>query len=467
MSEPTFILPSLALEDDHRSMIGEALSRLSVFEGSNRRLEAFYEGPKRIKQLGIAMPSRLEDKLSTVLGWGGTAVDVLEERLDWQGWESDTDYGLGEVFAANELESDSGLAHLDALIYGTSFVTVSTGQDGEPSPLITVESPRTMTGAYDPRRRRLSWAVAVDRRTDLGEPELVKLFLPDETVTVSRGGTGWKVEERDQHRLGRVPVVQLVNRPRASRLGGRSEISRAVQSLVIQAVRTLGGMEVNREFYVSPQRYALGPDADAFTDVNGQPMGWEAIMGRLLVLPRDEDTDQLPQVGQFTAASPAPFVDQINHLAQLLAAEIGVPSSYLGFTTQNPASADAIRSAEARLVKRAERRQSGFGRGWIEVAKLSMLHRDGRLPDGVLDLSCRWRDAATPTRAAAADEALKLVSAGILPADSSVLYSRLGFSPQEVRTLEAEKRRAEAAARLDALAGLQESAAPAEEAPEQ
>ena len=76
------------------------------------------------------------------------------------------------------------------------------------------------------------------------------------------------------------------------------------------------------------------------------------------------------------------------------------------WTTGNPASADAIRAGEARLVKRAERRQVSFGRAWLEVGRLALLVRDGVVPDSFSSLGTRWRDAATPTRAAAADEAL-------------------------------------------------------------
>ena len=49
-----------------------------------------------------------------------------------------------------------------------------------------------------------------------------------------------------------------------------------------------------------------------------------------------------------------------------------------------------------------------------------------------------WRDAATPTRAAAADEAAKLVGAGILPADSSITLSRLGLSKDQQAVLREE-----------------------------
>jgi hypothetical protein len=68
-------------------------------------------------------------------------------------------------------------------------------------------------------------------------------------------------------------------------------------------------------------------------------------------------------------------------------------------------------------------------------------------------ISARWRDAATPTRSAAADEALKLSQGDdpIIPRDSSVLYDRIGLTPAEQRQVEADKRRSSGVAVIRAL----------------
>lgn len=445
-------LPTLRVTDDENNLITEMLNRLDVYAVSNTLKEGYYEGEQRVRQLGIAIPPSMES-INTVVGWAGTAVDVLDERLEWQGWTAYTgdDFGLADIYNENQLDVDAGLAHLDALIHGTSFVVVGTGFEGEPSPLITVESANTMTGVYDPRIRRLSVAMAVNEKTN-GQVSSVTLYLPNQTVYLSRVSGMWKVDERDVHNLGRVPVAQIVNRPRASRQGGRSEISKAIRAYVDQGVRTLLGMEVNREFYSFPQRYMMGADAEMFTDDDGNLIpGWQAVMSQMLVAPVNEEGNN-PDVGQFNPASPAPYLDQIKGLAQLVAAEAAIPSSYLGFVSDNPTSADAIRQAEARLIKRAERRQLMFGRSWLEVGRLALLVRDGAVPANFGDVSVKWRDAATPTRSAAADEATKLISASVLTPDSTVTYDRIGLDPQEQRQLEAEKRQARANARLDAIA---------------
>ena len=98
---------------------------------------------------------------------------------------------------------------------------------------------------------------------------------------------------------------------------------------------------------------------------------------------------------------------------------------------------------ENRLVKRAERRQAMFGKAWTEVARLILMVRDGRpfaaLTDEELAIRPLWRDAATPTRAAAADEVVKMISAGVYTAQGDYALKRLGLSPMDREMLRRDR----------------------------
>lgn len=457
------------LSDDEGRAIGALTDRLDGFNQANAVKDAYYEAEQRVKSMGIAIPPEVASRVSPVVGWASTVVDVTEERLDWYGWaDLDEDLGLAQVYAENALDVESGPAHLDALLYGTSFVRVGSGREGEASPLVTVHSPLSTTGEWDSRARRLRSAVTVTATAN-GQASEIVLDLPDEAITVQRVRGTWAVVDRDVHRLGRVPVAQMANRPRASRVGGKSEITKAVRYYCDAAVRTVLGMEGNREFYGIPQLTLLGRGADAFVDAEGNPTsGWRIVAGHALAIDRDEDGN-VPDLKQLQVGSPQPFLEQVRGWAQLLATEAGLPAAYLGFQTDNPASADAIRAMEARLVKRAERRQVGFGRTWLEVARLALLVRDGEVsPEFSMDVANRWRDASTPTRAAAAEETVKYVGAGVLPSDSVVTYDRMGLSPAEQRRLESDKRRSRGRTDLAELVrnrGMLGGAAPVETAP--
>jgi hypothetical protein len=97
------------------------------------------------------------------------------------------------------------------------------------------------------------------------------------------------------------------------------------------------------------------------------------------------------------------------------------------------------------------------------VGRLALLVRDGAVPDTFeTAVNNRWRDPATPTRAAAADEALKLTSGDnpILPPDSSVTYDRIGLTPAEQRQVTTDKRRSAGRALLNSVVAPQPTGAP-------
>lgn len=428
----------MSLTNEELGLIQHLVKKLRHHDSKNAELERYYEGKNRLKDLNISIPPALK-LVDSVVGWAGTSVDVLEERLDFEGFIGADTLGLDEVFRANELDLEGSLGHKDALIYGVGFVFVGKGMEGEADPLITIESPKKATAVYDMRSRRITAALLANR-DDFGDVLSGSLYLPNETIAFGTFKNTFYEVARDIHNMGRVPVSALVNNPRSGDPHGRSEITKAVRSYTDSAMRTLLGAEVAREFYSAPQRFVLGAKEDLFLDADGNPLNpWSVIQGRMLGVPYNDDDGVMPQVGQFTANSPAPYFEQIRQYAQLIAAETAIPASYLGFQTDNPASADAIRQMEARLVKRAERRQRQFGRTWSEVAKLSLLVRDGVIPAEAKDIRPIWRDASTPTRAAAADEAVKLIQAGVLTPDSDIVYNRIGLSDSDKQVLKAEK----------------------------
>jgi hypothetical protein len=447
---PSFLTLAFASDDEARQ-IEDMLNRLRLVNVANSEAEDRYEGSWQATQFGISIPPNMRG-LHTPAGWDGTVVDVLEERLDWLGWTSDgPDFGLADVYSANGLDVDGGMAHLDALIFGVSFVSVGSGFDGEPHPLVTPHSPKTMTATWDRRTRRLSSALAtVSENGDVIE---ATLYERGTTNTFARQSGRWHAIDRDPHGMSRLPVVAVPNRVRGSRDLGRSEITKAIRYYSDAAARTLLGLEVNREFYNAPQRIGLNVSDDMFQDEAGNAISpWTSIMGRVWNIPANEDGMPAPDVKQMDPASPAPYLDQIQGYANRVAAEAGLPPNLFGVHTANPPSADAIRAAESRLVKRAERRQASFGRSWLEVGRLALLVRDGQIPDDYeTSVSTKWRDAATPTRAASADEATKLIASGVLPPDSSVTYDRVGLSPAEQRQVAADKRRSGGSAVLRSL----------------
>lgn len=476
MTVVALALPSLKLSEHERESARSLRGHLQTVRHKNQAKSDLYEGKTEARDLGIAAPAGLPELINAVMGWPGTVVDVLEERLEFRGWTGLDPKIVGplqDLFDDNELAVEAGRGHLDALIYGINFVTVGAGDTsiGEPEVLVSVESTESCTMSWSHRARRATSALSQTRDAG-GVVTMETLYLPDETIRFERVRGEMVVIDRNHHGLGRVPVARMLNRDRASDTSGRSEITRPVVYYTTAGVRTLSGLEVNREFYTSPKWTALNTDPAVFdmgdhkTPEENRAAAWRSTAGFLNAIPPQVDDDNnpvKPELHEFRPASPQPYIDQIKAYSQLLAAESGIPAPYLGFVTDNPSSADSIRQQEYRLVKRAERRQVSFGLAWREVARLALELRGDFDQAAFRKVGVSWRDASTPTRAAAADEAQKLISSGVLKPASSVTFDRLGFSTQEQNQLADELRTDGVAALVEAIRG-DGGSSPAEEA---
>jgi hypothetical protein len=356
---------------------------------------------------------------------------------------------------ANNLDEESSLAHLEALVTGRAYLTVGPNEDNPDMPVITPESARSMVADIDPRTRTVRAALRLYTSTGAEQGELsATLYLPERTVFYERGWSDWQAVDVIDHQLGTVPVIPLINRARLADRDGRSEMADVI-GLTDAACRTLTNLQGAQELLAVPQRYVLGASREDFVNEAGEPVpAWEAYIGRILALGNED-----AKVGQFSSADLRNFTEVINAYARIVSALSGLPPHFLGLSTDNPASADAIRSAEARLVKRAERRARAFSGAWEQAMRLAMLIVDGQLPPEAARLEAVWRDPATPTYAAKADAVSKLVAAGILPVPAA--WEELGYSPEQRRKL-ADASGDDPLARLMATVGTNPPAAPAQ-----
>ncbi len=455
MTEAPAFLQLQNLTDAEEQTRAKLLGQLSRARKANFRQEAYYEGARRVRDLGISIPPHLRD-VEAVAAGPQIVVDVVDERMDWRGWSTpDADLELKAVFDQNHLEIEVGQATIDSLICGLSYLTVGTGDVDEPDVLVKAESPNRMTATWDPRKRR-----AIDGLCEMydSRDKLTgwQLYMPGETITAERVRGGIKVVERDDHGYDRVPISVLINKPRASRMGGRSEITRHIRSITDSAMRTLLGMEIAREFYGAPQRYLMGADESMFVDETGKPVGqWAALIGRMLMAPRNDD-DTLPQAGEFKASSPQPFTELLKAYMQEISASSGIPATHFGFATDNPASADAIQRADVRLDKRAVRRQKIYNLGLVDLGENVVLWRDGELPPSG-SVKSLWTPVALVAPGAAADRASKMIAAGVLDPSWDFTLEQFGLDDDEIERVRIERRKAQGGSVLDRLRAATEA----------
>lgn len=451
---------TIGLSDDEALLAQRLASRLSERQGELSLSYRYWEGMQPVTNLGISTPPELRN-LRAIFGWCQSGVNAIDERLTVNGFRLPNspaaDEPLWDIWQANNLDADAPLVHLDSLIYGSAYVIVGPGDDGYP--LITAESPRNMIAVTDTRTRKTKTAYQTYRDTDPTSEtyggQLATLYTLNATIhMVADGANGWAVIERDDHGYNEVPVVPFANRQSTGTRHGLSEITPAWRNTVDRACRTAVAMEVAREFYAIPQRYILGAVESAFQNADGTDVNvWDVIQGAILALEADKNGN-LPQVGTFATGDPANFTKLLDLDVHTMAGLTGLPPHYLGIYSEgNPSSADAIRLSDFRLEKTADRKSVIFGDGWERVMRLAVrIDSNGaEVPEEMRRLETDWAPRGIPTPAATTDSISKQVAAEILPADSDVTLTKLGYTAVERARIAADRNRAKGRADLRAI----------------
>ncbi|MDX2732875.1 phage portal protein [Streptomyces sp. PA03-2a] len=424
-----------------------------------KRLNAYYEGTQPLSYMAPELQAELQETVrQVVINWPRLVVDSVEERLDVEGFrfpkEPDSDDELWRIWQANDMDEQSQQGHLDALVMGRAYVVIGTREDDDKTPLVTVESALDMFAEFDPRTRVVR--AAVKRWSEEGEDGKVAhaaLYLPDSTSWWVQEKGQWIEDpehERDDHEIGEVMVEVLANRPRLKCPNGVSELTDVIP-LSDAACKVATDMMVSAEYHATPRRVAFGFGEEDFVDANGRKVSaFSRIIGRMWATEKNRKEDGADVI-QFSEASLSNFHETIKQLASLVASLSGMPPHFLGHATDNPASADGIRSAETRLVKRSERRQRGNGGTWERVNRKVMRLRDGDWNPDARSLETIWRDASTPTVAQVADAAVKKYVAKIVPLRQT--REDLGYTQAQIGRMEEQDEQAAQDAMQRIMAG--------------
>ena len=426
--------------------------QLQVEHGPQQRADNYYNGtqplafidPQMRKQLGSRM-------LEVVINWPRLVIDSLEERLDVVGFrladDLPADDDLWGIWQANGLDEASQQAHIDALVFGRSYIMVGAPEVGT-MPVITIESPLQVTVMRDPASGRLLAALKQFQDADGYTVGVVMTATTQDTYRSATAtdalGAGvpassWRLVDSQPNPLGRVPVVPLVNRPRVTAPNGVSELADLIP--LADAINLLAtNMLVSAEYTAMPRRWITGlaPSIASMSSEHAEDIATmvhaafeSSRASKLWVAPSPET-----RFGQFDEAELTGFTAAIDAFVKQLAAIAALPPHYVGLSAQNnPASAEAIRSAEASLVTRARRRQRVWGGSWEDVIRLAVQVQQGTPPAGMDELETVWANPETRTVAQAADAAVKLYAAGVI--DRRAALEDIGYTPAQIERMTA------------------------------
>ena len=328
----------------------------------------YYEMKNSVREFNVTIPKEW-NWLKSVLGWSSKAVDSLADRLVFREMANDN-FSMNAIFDMNSKDVLFDSAILSACISSCCFVYIS--EDDEGYPRLQVIDGGNATGILDPITMLLTEGYAVLERDQNGAPILEAYFTPGSTMYID--STYGKPETYTISNEAPYPLlVPIIHRPDARRPFGHSRISRACMEIQQAALRTLKRSEISAEFYSFPQKWITGLDPEA------EPMEkWKATISALLQFSKDEDGES-PKLGQFSQQSMQPFMDQLRMLASLFAGETGLTLDDMGFATENPSSADAIKATHENLRLAARKAQRTFGTGFLNVGYLAACVRD-RMP---------------------------------------------------------------------------------------
>jgi hypothetical protein len=387
-------------------------------------LDAYFEGRQPAAFLSPKSSEALSKKLTVLsVNFPKLLVNSVAERMSITGFraqgETDADAELWRVWHANDLDSQSYLAHIDALTYGRSFVIVWAGADAR-TPRVTVESAKQMTVAYDPATGAVRAAV---KRWEDGGAHHAVLYEPD-VITVWEGKeNALVVVDTIPNPLGEVPVVPLVNRTRLLDFEGTCEAA-DILGLTDALAKTMSDAMVTSEYYARPRRYVTG--FEIVEDDEGNPINPFSNEENRMMQSENAET----KFGQLDGARLDGYGDLTAVITQQLGAIAGLPPHYLGLNGDQPPSADSIRSAEASLVAKVIGKHRTYGRSWAKVADLIVKVRDGI---NTRDFEALWTAPDTRTPAQVADAAAKLAGIGVPLA--SVLADPMGYTPSQIDSI--------------------------------
>lgn len=314
-------------------------------------------------EIGITIPPELRRQYRATSGWCAKAVDSISDRLVFREFENDN-FEINDIFKMNSADVFFDDAILSTLVNSCSFVYISQGD--EEVPRLQVIQGSDATGILDPITRLLTEGYAVLSRNEYGNPTEELHFLPDRTDHYKNGDLYVSLP----HNAGYPLLVPIIHRPDSNKPFGRSRITPSAIYYQKYAKRTLERSDITAEFYSFPQKYVVGLSQDA------EPMDtWKATISSMLQFSKDEEGDS-PKLGQFTVPSMSPFTEQLRTAAAGFAGETGLTMDDLGFVTDNPSSAEAIKASHETLRLQAEKAQRDFGLGFLNVGFLAACLRD-------------------------------------------------------------------------------------------
>lgn len=403
----------------------QQLNQLPENVAQYTRHENYFNGRERLAALGVSIPPEMR-ALEMVVDWPRITVESLDERLAVVGFRTNgaLNDGLGTIWRANDMDANSSLLQVEALVQGRAFGVVGPAASGD-IPVISVHSDIGAHVRVDPATRRAVEALIRYREVD--GSHAASYYTPGKRQTYRKGAGGWALADTTDSGVSGVPVVPFLNRARIRDHHGRSEMH-DVMRYTDAASRAMTNLQVAVELVALPQRYLLGAKTSDFRDQNGNDVPeWQVYIGRLLTGPTGATA------GQFQGAN----LDQISNVLRTYGAFVsgstGLPLSNLGIGSDNPPSAASLNAQANRHIAKAKKKQKLFGVDYAQLMGYALELQSGQVPSDLIET--QWANAATKELSSDGATIAQLVTASVIP--PQVAWDLLDLSPEQKKQAQA------------------------------
>lgn len=454
--------PTLGNDDDSIATIRRLSAMLLNRADELTRYDAYYRGDHGLRFAS----SKYREAFGKMFGkyaenFCGLVVDAVEERLDVEGFTfpppaggpdaeppvvaGEADRDAWRIWQDNQLDAGSQIAHTEALVKGVAYVLVSPFENDRVagrSPRITIEDPlQTIVDYAAGTHERL---VGLKRWTDPGAKRtFATLYYPDRIEKWQTQLRAWAnqfgrgvTEFEDvwehrvvvgeewplRHKLGVVPLVPLVNKPRL--LGeGESELKQIIP--IQDAINKLAvdGL-VASDTSAFRQKWATGIEIPVDPDTGKPVEPFKPDIDRIISTSAPD-----AKFGNFEATELGNYSTALDQKVTSIASISRTPYHYFLRHGGQPPSGESLKSSETGLVRKANRKTRHFGEGWEEVMSLSFRALGDPRAD-VLDSETVWASTESMTEAEHIDALTKRRSSLKVPLKQ--LWKDAGYTPGEI-----------------------------------
>lgn len=387
----------------------------------------------------------------------GLVVDATSERIRVEGFrfgdDTSADKDAWRIWQANNLDADSDMAWLEALISGVSYFHVAPNPNDESTPHIWVEHASQAIVEHVPGTNRRERAASLKVWDDDWTQEIhAVLQLPDgiykyRAPRPSVVGTAPRWEERAvrgeqpngqrPNPLGLVSMVEIPNNPRLL-TGGISELY-DLTDIQDRVNKTLFDRMQTQEFGVDPQKWAKAfPDEDD----DGNPNVVEFGRNRMITTNIAETA-----FGNFAVAPLDPYSNAKREDVKDIASRSRTPAQYLLGEMAN-VNGETLKASESGLISKVKQRIRPFGEAAEHTMRLARLAA-GLSGSNDARMETLWSDPQYRTEGERTDAIVKRLQSRI----ASLRQARedYGYTATEIERLEDDD---DKAARRESAVGV-------------